>query len=145
MTFSNADGLRTFEIGRPGAMRQRLNRLILDRTKRAIAGLLLDYVRDDEELEAEGERLALVDDDLNRIAIVAVQRVETVPFDEVTWSFTQAEGEGDESLEEWREGHRQFWTSEGEVIDDLTPVVLVWFELVLTSDATARVPGDLHF
>jgi uncharacterized protein YhfF len=111
------------------AMRTRLNQLILDGHKRATAGLLLEYVKEGEELESEGELLALVDDDTKRIATVKVVNVETVAFIDVPWKFAQAEGEGDESLEEWREGHRSFWSAEGEVIDDHTPVVLIWFAL----------------
>jgi uncharacterized protein YhfF len=134
LTIDGIDGLRLLEIGTLGEMRQRLNGLILTQRKRATAGLLLDYVRENEELEFVGERLALVDDDQRRIAVVEVVKVDTVPFGEVSWKFAQAEGEGDESLEEWREGHLRFWTSFGEVVDDSTPVVLLWFELVATSD-----------
>ncbi len=130
MAFPIVDGLRALEIGTPGPMRQRLNQLILDGRKRATAGLLVEYVRESEELEFEGELLALVDDDTRRVATVAVVDVATTPFIEVPWRFAQAEGEGDESLEEWREGHRRFWSAEGEVIDDQTPVVLIWFALV---------------
>lgn len=130
MAFPIVDGLRSLEIGSPGAMRQRLNRLILEGHKRATAGLLLDYVREDEELESEGDLLALVDDDSRRIATVVVTEVATMPFIEVPWKFARAEGEGDETLEEWREGHRRFWSAEGDVIDDQTPTVLVWFEVV---------------
>jgi uncharacterized protein YhfF len=136
LTGDGIESLRILEIGTPGAMRQRLNGLILDRRKRATAGLLLDYVREDEELEFVGERLALVDDEQQRIAVVEVVQVDTVPFGEVSWTFAQAEGEGDESLEQWRVGHLRFWTSIDEVVDDRTPVVLVWFELVATSDPT---------
>jgi uncharacterized protein YhfF len=134
VTVDETDGLRVLEIGTPGAMRQRLNGLILEGRKRATAGLLLDYVREDEELESVGERLALIDDDARKIAVVEVVHIDTVPFGEVTWKFAQSEGEGDESLEEWREGHRRFWASCGEDVNDLTPVVLISFELVDTSD-----------
>jgi uncharacterized protein YhfF len=130
MPFPMVDGLRTLEIGSPGAMRQRLNQLILDGHKRATAGLLVDYVRENEELESPGDLLTLVDDDSRGVSTVVVTQVETVPFIEVPWSFAQAEGEGDESLEEWREGHRRFWTEAGETIDDNTPVVLIWFEVM---------------
>jgi uncharacterized protein YhfF len=130
MPYPVVDGLRTLEIGTPGAMRQRLIQLILDGHKRATAGLLLEYVRENEELEAEGELLALVDDDTQRVATVLVVAVETVPFIEVPWRFARAEGEGDESLEEWREGHRRFWSAEGDTIEDHTPIVLIWFEVV---------------
>jgi uncharacterized protein YhfF len=130
MAFPKVDGLRSLEVGTPGAMRERLNRLILEGRKRATAGLLLEYVRENEELETVGERLALVDDDARRIATVVVTETATVPFIEVPWRFAKAEGEGDESLEEWREGHRRFWSAEGEEIDDQTPVNLIWFELI---------------
>ncbi len=130
MPFAIVDGLRTLEIGSPGPMRQRLNQLILDGHKRATAGLLIEYVRENEELEVEGELLALVDDETNRIATVVVNEVETVPFIEVPWHFAQAEGEGDKSLDEWRAGHQRFWTSEGDTVEDETPVVLIWFEVV---------------
>jgi uncharacterized protein YhfF len=130
MPFPIVDGLRALEIGSPGPMRRRLNQLILDGSKRATAGLLIDYVRENEELETEGERLALVDDETRRVATVVVNDVATVPFCEVPWSFAQAEGEGDESLDEWRAGHQRFWAAEGDVVDDLTPVVLVWFDVV---------------
>ncbi len=129
MSFPIVDGLRTLEVGSPGAMRQRLNQLILDGHKRATAGLLHYYLSEGEELESEGELLALVDDDMKRVATVVVVDVGIMPFIEVPWKFAQAEGEGDESLEEWREGHRRFWTEEGESIDDQTPVVLIWLEL----------------
>jgi uncharacterized protein YhfF len=127
MAYPTVDGLRTLEIGTPGVMRQRLNRLILDGLKRA---LLVDYVRENEELESVGDRLALVGDDSRRVSTVVVVDVATMPFIEVPWSFAQAEGEGDESLDEWREGHRRYWTEYGETIDDHTPVVLIWFEVV---------------
>ena len=91
--FPIVDGLRALEIGTPGAMRQRLNQLILDGHKRATAGLLVEYVREDEELESEGELLALVDDDNQRVAtVVVVNDVETVPFIEVPWSLRPSRG-----------------------------------------------------
>ena len=130
MAFAIVDGHRALEIGTPGAMRQRLNQLILDGHKRATAGLLVEYVREDEELETEGELLSLVDDENRRVATVRVNEVVTVPFIEVPWSFAQAEAEGDETLEMWRDGHQRFWAEHGEVVDDLTPIVLIRFEVI---------------
>src|SRR5579863_6389663 len=130
VAFPTVDGHRTLEIGTPGAMRRRLNQLILDGHKRATAGLLLDYVRDDQELESEGDLLSLVDDENRRVATVRVEDVVTVPFIEVPWAFAQAEAEGDASLEEWRDGHQRFWSDCGDVVDDNTPIVLIWFAVV---------------
>lgn len=130
MPFPTIDGVRTLEIGTPGEMRGHLNRLILSGAKRATAGLLVDYVREDEPLEVAGDILALIDDESRAIAIVKVERVMTMRFASVPWEFAQAEGEGDESIEDWRDGHQAYWTSAGEVVDDETLVVLVWFQLM---------------
>lgn len=137
MAFPIVSGRRSLEIGSPGEMRQRLNALILRGEKRATAGLVHYYAVENEVIESVGELLTLVDDEMQPIATVVVVRVEVMAFMEVSFEFAQAESEGDETIEEWREGHRRFWEGEGEVIDDLTPVVLIWFELV--NDASTTV------
>jgi uncharacterized protein YhfF len=91
-------------------MRDRLNRLILAGTKCAAAGLLTDYHTEGEPLESEGDVLVLVDDDPRGLAKVTVTRVETTTFAEVPWAFAKVEGEGDVSIEGWREGTSSFMT-----------------------------------
>jgi uncharacterized protein YhfF len=81
-------------------------------------------------LESEGELLSLVDDENRRVATVRVDDVTTVPFIEVPWSFARAEAEGDETLEAWRDGHQRYWAEHGELVDDLTPIVLIRFEVI---------------
>ncbi len=130
MTFPRIDGKRAMEIGTPGPMRQRLNGLILDGLKEATAGLATDYEAEGEAPEHVGEHLMLVDDVGVPIAELVVTEVEQCRFDEVPWAFAEAECEGDESIEEWREGHRAFWESEGIPITDATEVVLVYFSLL---------------
>lgn len=137
MPFPIVSGRRPLEIGSPGEMRQRLNALILRGEKRAAAGVLRYYEVENELVESVGELLTLVDDEMQPIATVMVVRVEIIAFADVPFEFAQAEGEGDESIDAWREGHRQFWTLEGEVIDDLTPVVLMWFELAKDTPTAA--------
>lgn len=123
--------MRGFELGSKGEMQDRLNALVLAGDKRATAGLWNeDYVLEGEALDEVGERQALLDDDGTLIAIIEVTRVEQVSFAEVTWEFAQEEGEGFTSLEDWRDGHRGYWTGEGIVVDDDTPVVCVWFDVV---------------
>jgi uncharacterized protein YhfF len=86
-----------------------LNDLVLSGAKKATAGRIAEYEADGEELEQPGERLVLLDDDLHRVGLVQVDRVEVVPFGDVPWEFAAAENEGDRSIEEWREGHRRYW------------------------------------
>ena len=128
MAFPVVDGLRTMEIGSVGEMRERLNGLILAGEKRATAGLVQE--NEDEPFEHLGERLVLVDDLGRRVGIVEVTDTTLTTFGRVPWSFAQAENEGDESIEEWRDGHRRFWRSEGIDVTDETPVFLVCFKLI---------------
>jgi uncharacterized protein YhfF len=124
------NGLRTLELGSPGEMRNRLNGLVLAGHKRATAGLHDDdYEAESEELEQVGERLVLLDNDGQPLGTVVVTAVAVVPFEEVTWEFAASEGEGDTSLQEWRDGHRAFWAREGIEVTDETPVVCISFRL----------------
>jgi uncharacterized protein YhfF len=125
--FPVVNGLRVLELGTAGAMRERLNALVLAGIKRATAGTTDEY--EDNEYEYVGERLALVDDDLRAVAVVRVTATQLTTLAAVPWSFAQAEGEGDESLEEWQDGHRNFWSGQGVEVSDDTPVYLIYFRL----------------
>jgi uncharacterized protein YhfF len=136
-------GLRTLALGTPGEMRANLNALVLAGVKTATAGLLTDeYAAENEELEHVGERLVLVDDHDALLGVVEVTDVEVVRFADVSWDFARAEGEGDRSIEEWREGHRRYWTGVGFPVDDDSPVVCIRFRLVSAGDGGIRT-GDL--
>lgn len=125
------DGLRTLELGTPGEMRDRLNGLVLAGQKTATAGLLsTDYEAEDEPIEQVGEQMVLVDTQGSAIAQVEVTGVDVTAFDAVTWQFADAEGEGFTSIEDWRAGHRRFWTAAGVQVDNSTMVVCLRFRLI---------------
>lgn len=125
------DGLRTLELGSSGEMRTRLNGLVLERMKRATCGLLDEYQSEDEEIETPGEVLVLIDDSGAEVGRVVITEVRQCSFGEVTWEMAAREGEGDENLREWREGHQRFWLqAENRVVMDETPVVWLAFELL---------------
>lgn len=130
MTFPVVDGYRTIELGSPGEGRSLLNGLVLDGVKRATAGLLADYAEEDEPVESVGERLVLVDDNLNRLGLIEVTRVDILPLGEVAWDFAQAEGEGFTDLADWRGEHESFWISRGVKVSDATQVTCIYFDLV---------------
>ncbi|MFB7473578.1 ASCH domain-containing protein [Kitasatospora sp. NPDC056184] len=123
------NGLRSMELGTPGAMRAELNALALAGRKTATTGLLADYAEEAEGLEYPGERLALIDDDGRLVGVIEITGVEVKPFAEVTWEHARAEGEGDASLEEWRAGHRGYWERLGARVEERTPVVCLAFRL----------------
>jgi uncharacterized protein YhfF len=128
MKFPIVNGLRSLVLGTPGTMRAWLNGLVLEGKKRETAGTADEY--DDNEKEFVGERLALVNDDLEMVATVEVTDVVDSTFAEVPWSFAEAEGEGETSIETWREAHRNFWSDVGVDVTDDLPVVLVYFQIV---------------
>ncbi|MER5605181.1 ASCH domain-containing protein [Micromonospora tulbaghiae] len=125
-------GLRALALGTPGELRTRLNTLVLSGVKTATAGLIQEYDDENEELEYVGERLVLVDDNDALVGVVEVTGVEVVRFADVPWDFARAEGEGDRSIEEWREGHGAYWARQGTPVSDDTRIVCLRFRLVST-------------
>lgn len=111
-------------------MRSRLNQLVLSGQKRATAGLWRqDYESEGEVLDELGEHQVLLDNDDKPAAVVVVDRVEVHRFLEVPWEFARAEGEGFQSISDWREGHRAYYEREGITVTDDEPVVCVWFSV----------------
>ena len=125
-------GLRALALGTPGELRTRLNTLVLSGVKTATAGLVQEYDDENEELEYVGERQVLVDDNDQFLAVIEVTGVEVVRFADVQWDFARAEGEGDRSIEEWREGHGAYWARQGTPVTDDTRIVCLRFRLVST-------------
>ncbi|MER7997167.1 ASCH domain-containing protein [Micromonospora chalcea] len=125
-------GLRALALGTPGELRTRLNTLVLSGVKTATAGLVQEYDDENEELEYVGERLVMVDDNDRFVAVVEVTGVEVVRFADVPWDFARAEGEGDRSIEEWREGHGAYWARQGTPVTDDTRIVCLRFRVVST-------------
>lgn len=132
------------ELGYPGPSRAFLNDCVLNGSKRATAGLLCEYLDENEPWEQVGEHLVLVGDDLNAVGLIEVTRVEPTTFSEVTWAFAEAEaeGEGVADLEEWREQHREFWDGSGQKVTDETPVLCIYFK-VLSRKGNATATGQL--
>ena len=128
--FPRAGDLRVLELGDAGGIRPRLNGLVLEGRKRATLGLLEEYAEEGEQVEHVGERLVLVDDDGRPIGTVEITDVTHSTFGEVDWAFVQAEDEGDESLEQWREGHQRYWARMGRTVGLDTPVVQLRLRLV---------------
>lgn len=122
----------------PGPLRDRLVAAILDGTKTATTTLLADYELDGEPLPRIGRRSAVVDSADRPVAIIEVTDVRVVPLGAVDISHARDEGEGHNTVEEWRAGHEEFWHSAdmrdalgdpGFTVHDTTPVVLERFHV----------------
>ena len=118
--------------------------LVLSGTKTATAGALWDYEAEGEELPTPGSLGIVTDGRGVPHALVVTTEVEVVPFDEVSAEHAYLEGEGDRSLEAWREVHERFFTQNAVHTRGFSrqmPVVLQRFA-VLYSHPSAAAATD---
>ena len=109
--------MKKAEFGFPGSpLRAELVAAVLRGDKTASAGLLVDYERDGDALPEPGERYAVVDNDDREVAVIEITDVRVVPVGETDLQFARDEGEGFESVAEWRAAHNRFWRSYGNEI-----------------------------
>jgi uncharacterized protein YhfF len=122
--------LPPFELGYVRTdLRRNLVGAVLRGEKTATAGLRSDYApHTDEPLPEPGQRFALLDFDNQRVAVVETTEVRIVPAGEIDLEFARDEGEGFETVEDWRSAHERFWAEHE--IDDDTLIVAERFRLV---------------
>ncbi len=137
--------LPPYELAFPGPLRDRLVAAVLSGAKTATTGLLAAYEAEGEALPEVGDRAALLDSRGRRVAVVETTAVRVLPLRDIDVRHAVDEGEGHESVAEWREGHEAFWHGAavreilgdpGFTVDDDTPVVAERFRVV------ERLPAD---
>ncbi|MEU7775537.1 ASCH domain-containing protein [Micromonospora taraxaci] len=133
------DDLPLAEFAFPGPLRDTLVGAILSGAKTSTTGLLIGYERANEPLPEVGQRTAVVDSAGRRVAVIELTDVRVIRLADVDLEHALAEGEGDESVAQWRAGHETFWHSAemraelGDpdfTVDDDTLVVTERFRLV---------------
>ena len=90
-------------------MADELGTLIADGTKTATCSALWEYEAEGEPLPETGLKTIVLDGNDAPLCIVETTEVEIRPYDEVDAQFAYEEGEGDRSLEYWREAHWRFF------------------------------------
>lgn len=111
-------------------MQTELGTLVRDGPKRATAGVLAEYEIEGEALPQVGDYSVILDGRGEPLCIIQTTRVEVRPFGEVDADFAWTEGEGDRTLEWWREAHIGFYDRVGLAVSDDTLMVLERFDLV---------------
>lgn len=102
--------------------------MILTGQKTATFSSFASYNIDGEPLPVTGELYMVFDRGDNPRAIIEIESVNIVPFNEVTWSMAQQEGE-DENLEMWREKEREYLEEEGSIVGfDFVPDMKLIFQ-----------------
>ena len=109
--------------------------------KRATAGALWSYEVEGESVPAVGGLSVVTDWSGRAKCVVRTTGVEIAAFEDVTPEFAAAEGEGDGSLEHWRQAHWDFFTRElrklGKTPRLDMPVVCERFEVLFGAPAQA--------
>ena len=110
-------------------LRRKLVEAVLRGEKTATGGLAVDYApHTDDPLPQAGDRWLLLDFDDEPVAVVETTEVRVLRIDEVALDFARDEGEGFESVPDWRRAHEAFWSDRQ--IEDDTLVVAERFRLV---------------
>jgi uncharacterized protein YhfF len=121
-------GLPPLELGYPRTeLRRELVAAVLDGRKTATAGLWSDYVAEGATLDSAGDRCVLLGYDDEPVAIVEITEARLLSAAEIDDRFARDEGEGFESVDDWRVAHEQFF---GQEITADTRVVAVRFRVV---------------
>lgn len=118
------------ELGhRRTELRRQLVEAVLRGDKTATASLRDEYAPNtDEPMPEVSEHLVLVGWDDEPLGVVETTGVRVVPVSRVDLQFARDEGEGFESVADWRAAHERFWS--GRAITDETLVVCERFRLI---------------
>ena len=112
----------------------RLAELVLRGIKTATCSAYDLYVINHEPLPREGEYSVILNSDGEAVCIIQTLKVYVTAFHLVSAEHAYKEGEGDRSLEYWREVHKSFLTNElasvNKTFDENTEVVLEEFKTV---------------
>ena len=96
----------SFAFGLDGQTADELAALVMAGPKRATTSLVVEYEAEGEPLPAAGDRSVVLDGSGDPVCVIETTRVDVRRFDDVDAEFAWVEGEGDRSLERWREVHR---------------------------------------
>ncbi len=128
------DDLPPVEFAFPGPLRDELVAAILSGAKTTTSALLLP----DEPVPAAGQRFAVLDSANRPVAAIELTDVRVLRLADVDLRHAVDEGEGDESVAQWRAGHEAFWhgpdvraeLGPGFTVNDDTLVIAQRFKLV---------------
>ena len=95
-----------------GGAPDKLARLVLQGVKTATCSALALYEYENEEIPKVGDHSVILDSDDQAVCIIRTTKVYIAAFDQVSERHAYLEGEGNRSLEYWRQVHEEFFTEE---------------------------------
>ncbi|GAA2994570.1 ASCH domain-containing protein [Kitasatospora albolonga] len=137
------DALPVFEFAFPGPLRDQLVGAVLSGAKTTTTGLAVDYATTGDPLPRAGHRAAVIDSDGHRVAVIELTEVRVLRLADVDLRHAVDEGEGDETVAQWRTNHESFWhgpevraeLGPDFTVDDDTEVVAQRFRVLWQAEA----------
>ncbi|MCZ4279243.1 ASCH domain-containing protein [Kiloniella laminariae] len=124
----------SWSFGDSAELSEELLNLVLSGDKTATCGALFDYEADGITPPKQGSYHIVTDFSGTPRCLIQLTQVELCAFKDVSADFAAAEGEGNQSLEVWREGHQAFFERRardtGNVFDENIMLVLERFKMV---------------
>jgi uncharacterized protein YhfF len=122
--------MRPMELGDRGTeLRRKLVAAVLRGEKIATASLRAEYAPDtNQQLPQVDESFLLRGYDDEPLGVVKTTELQVVRAADVDLQFARDEGEGFETVAQWRSAHERAW-SDREISDD-TLIVCEWFTLI---------------
>jgi uncharacterized protein YhfF len=117
-----------FGLGYPRTeLRRQLVAAVLAGDKTATAGLAEEYEAEGESVPSAGDRFVLDGFDEEPLAVVEVTDARVVPASQIDVQFARDEGEGFETVDDWRVAHEKFFER---TIEPDTEIVAIRFRVV---------------
>ena len=132
-------GLRSFAFGDGPALADELLDLVIKGVKTATCS-----TEDEPNISAPGERWIVLDGSGTPRCVIESIEVSYRRYNEVDAAFAHEEGEGDRSLDHWRDAHRRYFTRMGRFSEDMM-LMCERFRLVeVLGNNHGATPEGLH-
>jgi uncharacterized protein YhfF len=135
MSDANWRSLERFAFGDSPELADELAALVLAGPKRATC-----WAASDGPITEIGKRMVMLDGSGRPRAVLETVDLCQKRYNEVDADFARAEGEGDLSLQCWRDAHRRYFTRKGQFAEDMLLYCERFRVVELIGDA-ARSPG----
>ena len=112
---SNTNSETPYQIwffGNSVQMAKELAELVISGKKKATASLVEFNQTHPEVAPIDDGYSVITDFNSNPLCVIQTTEIRHLPFDEVDAQFAFDEGEGDQTLEYWRDGHWQYFMKE---------------------------------
>ncbi|MBC7974295.1 MAG: ASCH domain-containing protein [Myxococcales bacterium] len=106
--------LEVFSFGNTPEMAATLAHLVIKGVKRGTAGWQVAAEREGSVIPRAGQISIVTDGYGHALCAIRTERVERLRFDQIEARHAWIEGEGDRTLEDWREGHLRYFHAEAE-------------------------------